>query len=165
MAESKRQKIVDVIRARFQNIRTTNGYETNLGSNVLVWRTQPIVAAQLPALTIRDHTEEAEPFVSGRQDHHHRLFIEVEFATGPATTSKITADDEARKCLADIIKAIGVNIKWPDADGDLAFNTLPDQNGRAGTNQIVVEQEGNTVAKGVYRFIVEYRTQRWNAYS
>lgn len=169
MADSIREQIMQLVKARFETIQTANGYETDLGSNVFLWRDlnlQPFAESELPACNIRDYREEHEPKISGRADHHHTLFVECELATGvTAAGGSIDGDKRVRKIISDVIKSIGTTTNgetgnyWTNAAGTkLAFNTLPEE------NQMGVAQQGKTIATAFYRFKIEYRTQRWNPY-
>ena len=59
----------------------------------------------------------------------------------------------ARKALADVIKAIGTDDKW----GGLARRTLPKK------DEITVDQESDRVGGARIEFIVEYSRRPWEA--
>jgi hypothetical protein len=163
MADSIREQIVELIRERFETILTANGYETDLGANVFIWRdtnAAPPAASELPLLNFRDVREETEPKVSGRTDHHHTLFGEAEIVAGTTSAGGNTdAAKQVRKCISDVLEAIRSDTRWTDADGSmLAFQTWPMD------NEMVVDQSGRTIGGAKVRFKVEYRTQRWNPY-
>jgi hypothetical protein len=177
MADSIRQQIIALVKERFQSIRTANSYETELGAHVFVWRDLdkvPVSEAELPLLNIRDLRRETEPQVSGRADHHHTLFLELEIVAGVTNAGGNTdAAVQVRKCISDLEEAINaVTNGWagtywanstPDANDPtkgtkLAFLTLPMD------DEMVVDQSGRTISGAKMRIKIQYRNQRWNPY-
>lgn len=164
MADSIREQIVELIRDRFESILTANSYETDLGSNVFVWRdlnNAPATAAEIPLCNIRDVREETDPALSSRTDHRHTLYIECDIVAGTTNAGGSTdAAKQARKCISDVLEAIGTDTRWTDAGGAmLAFQTWPMD------NEMALDQSGRTIAGAKIRFKIEYRTPRWNPYS
>jgi hypothetical protein len=148
MASPRRQTLVDAIKTRFQGILTAGGYETNLGSNVTVWRCGDFTDDELEALDIRDTEDNTSEEILTK--HHHQLTIEVRAVDKTATASAATG----RKMIADILKAVSTDRKW----SAIAFNTTP------GKTDMSVEQSGKTVVKVFVSFTVHYRTQPFNDY-
>ncbi len=140
-----RQSIIDAIDTQLKTILIANGYDTDLGSNVFEWRQVPLQESELPALIYRDVTSEIEIIVLDR--HTHILNLEVEVKTQPGSTS----GSLARKMIADVIKAIGVDHTW----GALAIKTDPV------SSEIVFEQHEKIITGAIINFEITYRTDLW----
>lgn len=140
---SMRQQIIDAMDARFKAIKIANGYNTDLGNKVYRWKTTAIEAGETMALIYRDLT--ADVFESAHNKHDHRLSCEAEII---ALAGTIT-DNEVRKMLADVIKAIGANPFW----SGLAITTKI-----TGHSIDAIEQMDKIVGGGKVTFEVHYRT-------
>jgi len=138
-----RQQIMDAVKARLQSITVTNGYNFNLGNNVYEWRVKPLTMTTLPALAYRDVETDIELI----EAHRNRLNIEIEILNNSSII-------DMRKMIADVYKAIGVDIQW----GGLALNTYPRG------DRIIREQEEQTITGAVINIIIEYRTKEWEPY-
>jgi|GEM_PF-775425 len=155
MADSVRQKIVDAVKTRFQSITVANGYETNLGNKVFVWRdtgAAPFEESELPAVVLFDAKDEIVQQLSRIQ--HHKLLMVADVVTDDATQST-----QIRKLVADIYKAIGVDIYWTVESVRLAFDTDPMQ------DEFDVRQEERVIASARVQFTIQYRTLSWNPYT
>lgn len=51
---SRRQQIIDALAIRLHTITLVNGYATNAGVNVFVWRKHPVTPAETPCLLVQD---------------------------------------------------------------------------------------------------------------
>ena len=148
MPESRRQELVAAVLARFKGIRIADGYETNLGLNVSEWRTDPMQEGEKDLLNLRDTVSPIlEEDTIGA--HTHNLTVEVDLLSVNETPAT-----QYRKMIADVIKAIGVDLTW----GGLAEHTEP------GAEELVVEQASRKVIGGLVRFTVIYSTARWTVY-
>jgi hypothetical protein len=168
MADSVRQQLADAIKTRFQTILIANGYQTNIGQNVFLWRNlerDPLNESETQLLSLSDWKEITEPKISSQGDHHRTLFWHVEAENVVAVTE---ADAVGRKILADIEKVLGIDIKWMTTPGNLttalAFNTLPVDT-QDGTSLMEVEQRDRVIVSVKYQFKIEYRTPRWDAFT
>jgi hypothetical protein len=152
-ATPKRTLIVQAVQTRLVAITAGATYNFTLGATkVLVWRdlkSQPWTVGELPALTIRDGIEQVRQALSGI--HLHELPLDIM----GAVTSSTLPEDEARKLLADIVTAIGVDRKW----SGLAFDTDPIAEG------IEVAQEGEHIAGARVQIVIKYRTNSFNPYA
>ena len=147
MADSIRQQIIDAIETQLGTILTTNGYETNLGSNIFVWKPEPFAATEVPGADIQDQEETIDLAV---WLHEHSLTLAVK-VVGSGTT--VTAD--LRKYIADVTKAVGVDLTWGSLAQDTAFS---------GTDLIEVEVN-DKVRMGVQmNFTVQYNTAPFDPY-
>jgi len=111
-----RQQIVDAIVTRFKDISTAGGYQTDLGTRVFLGRTTEPVESECPALNIWDTDEDNARRLN--RIHEHRLKIQA-FVYQAGST--VAGGAYVRKAVADIFKAIGVDVTW----GGLALDTEP----------------------------------------
>jgi len=145
MANEVRQRIVNAVETRLRGITTGNGYNTNLGNNLSVWRdliNAPLDPSELPAGSIWDTEEETSEMVSSR--HEHRLMFEVHVAGA--------TDAVVRQMLADLYKAIGTDRLWVVAGSQLAQRTDP-----VGS-QMGIAQKGSAIVGATFKFRIVYRT-------
>ncbi|MHC1697778.1 MAG: hypothetical protein AB9919_06920 [Geobacteraceae bacterium] len=143
---SKRQSIVNAIETRMKTILTTNGYATNAGQHVFVWRTTDIPETEMPSICIYDSDcpIDYENTPVGLQGH--RLTVDL---VGDAKGA--SAQVEVRKINADLLKAIGTDPTW----GGLAIDTDLISHG------INIEQGDKKIGAGVVRVEIPYRTPLW----
>jgi len=149
METNIRQSIVTALDTLFKTIKTTASYETNLGSNVHWWRGEAVEVSELPALLCRD-TVQTIPQTGGGQEHTMFLTVEI----------YCTASDAGvvmRKCIADVIKAIGTSLTLGGLVADI-------QTGGSGESTYV-DHEGRKVFVTSLVFQVLYETLNWNPYS
>ncbi len=151
MADSKRQKIINAVDARLKTILVTGGFETDLGKNVFAWRSEPLQASELPGLIYRDVSQEVSDDEAAIGQHEYELTVEVEIIA----QSGATTGSQLRKMIADVIKAIGVDITW----GALAQRSNPV------SDSINFEQAEKVIAGALVTFTIIYRTNQWDAYT
>lgn len=152
MADSLRQKIVDAIIVRMSSILTTNGYVTNIGSNVHDWRTQ-LHEDELPAVSVCDLTAEivTPDGVSNPRRVAHRLGVQIRIhAVRNETPANI------RAMIADVTRAIGTDDRWHSGGVGLAMTTRPVRDG------FLIPQETFEVIGGFVEIEVSYLTEKWN---
>jgi len=158
-ADDIRQKIVDEIETRIGTITTGNGYETNVGSNVAVWRDMeraPFPSDNLDAANVKDVTTVETREEQAMGTTQHTLTVHVEFAT---QQTSIATDAHLRKILADIIKAIGTDRRWNDGTENLAWDT------RVVSTAIDVKQVEEIIGGGQLVFEVVYTTLDFDPYN
>lgn len=150
MADSLRQQIINAVDTRLKTIKIANGYETDLGLNVNRWKTIPVSSDKEYELIYRDPIEDvtAENIAIGR--HEHTLHMEIEIITKADSIS----DNQVRKMIADIEKAIKVDETW----GVLAQRTIPE------SNEINVLQSEKIIGGVIFRFAIIFRTNKWDSY-
>lgn len=102
----KRELIMSDLDTRLKAIKTTGGYLTNLGNNVFAWRDNEVKDNEMPAIIYRDR-------IAGKRSDgpigKTRWTLQVDFillVQGNPT--------EVRKCIADLLKAVGggVTARW-----------------------------------------------------
>ena len=152
MANSVRELIVNAVGVRLQAITVANGYETNLGAGLNLWRVTDFADSELPVMNLRDVECVTDQLIGNH--HEHRLKLEV------VAVSKIGGSDDnagvtSRRMLADIWKAIGVDRKW----SSLALDTNPLR------DSTQVEQEKHLLISVKVEFEIKYRTQSYNPYA
>lgn len=148
MADSKRQDIIDAIETRMKTILVAGGYETNLGSNVFIWKATPFQSTEVPGVDVRDVDDISEAQTVGEEIHT----MPIECRCHVGTTASMT---DVRKITADINKAVGVDVTW----SGLAEDTTQVQGGLA---DIEIGNEVNTIV--VVKFSITYVTGRYDSY-
>lgn len=150
---SLRQKLVDRMRLRFAGITVAGGYQTNLGQSLHEWRSERL-PADANGLILRDEVAQT-PLPeknTGRWKRCLKVAVDLVIAESAEQAT------EARKALADVVKAIGVDPLWKDADGhELADRTIP------GDEHIMADREGNWIGGARLEFVIEYFTAPWSA--
>ena len=149
MANSIRQQIVTALDTLLKGIKTTAGYETNLGNNVHWWRGEPVTIAEMPALLCRE-TVRTTSQTGGAQEHDMTVTIEIHVNSG---------DDGAtmRKAIADVVKRIGTSLTLGGLVADIQYGS--------GGEGSYVDHDGNKIFVTALSFSVLYETLNWNPYS
>jgi hypothetical protein len=159
MADDIRQKIMDEVVVRFTTITTGNGYETNIGNSVSLWRdlkSTPLVGDELDAVNIMDVTTSTEKSQQPTGISMHTMEVRAEAAT---QGTAIARDKQVRKMLADMVKAIGTDRKWTVSGTVLAWDTSIE------STEIDVEQGGEVVGQCQLIFNIMYRTLDFDPYN
>lgn len=141
---SKRQQVVDALEARLKTITKVNGYASDLGRNVFVWRPLPVPEEVLPCAILRDTVSPTQETFG---EHLHRMATEVE-VIGAGTD----APEQVRAMVADITKAIGT---------DRTFGSLV-QEVNPVSEDFQVEQASKKLGSALLRFEVIFTTTPWN---
>jgi hypothetical protein len=102
MSTSIRQLIVTALDTLLKTIKTTAGYNLNLGNNVFWWRDTPLQISELPAICCKD-TNDTMVRVTGQDEHS--LAIELTIALESSDSGAT-----ARQAIADVIKALSTKI-------------------------------------------------------
>ncbi|MDD5774365.1 MAG: hypothetical protein PHS64_00305 [Candidatus Omnitrophica bacterium] len=153
MADSKRQQIVDKIKARFGAILQENGYATDIGKNVYFWRTVALGQNNLPAIICRDRLR-TDWGTIGAWDRY--LDVEIEMYLKPDISGDFDgADYVMRQVLADLETAVGSDVKWDDLAEDTHVIENP---------EIDIAARDNVYVAALARMTVEYQTLPWNPY-
>ena len=96
---STRQEILDSLEARLQTITKVNGYLTDAGLHLYMWRKTPFTQAEYPALLVVDRLVERGYDSASISTVETKLTVEV--------IAIDTGADEARKVEEDVVKALG----------------------------------------------------------
>ena len=150
---SKRQQIVDAVKARFALISVANGYLTDIGLKQTehhpTAKSADPADEELPAHDVRDEAEETQVSDrnSGTYERRLRVTAVAELLEADATAAN------ARKALADMIAAVGVDPKW----GGLARYSIPVD------DEVTVDEEGQRVGAARLTFEVVYNRKPWEA--
>lgn len=148
MADSKHTDVVQAVAARMATILVANGYETNVGQNVFVWKTDDFDEDTVPGMDIRDVQSVDQP--QSPSIHTHRLTFEVRLVAASASST-----DTVRKMIGDVYKAIGTDMKW----GGLAVWTDWEQ------HKMQVNQLSRRVSGALVQFSVVYRTNAFDPFN
>ena len=150
--DSHRQKIVSAVAARLAMISPANGYQTNIGSKVHIWRSTQFGPEDLPGINIRDTVCETEG--AAAQIHLHKLTLEIEALVSDGLNTPATC----RKAAADLLTCIGKDRFWTVDGVRLAYDT------RVMSEELAVEQEGIFVGGVALTIQVWFRTESFNPY-
>ena len=145
---SVRQSIVNAVETRLKTIKTANGYETDIGSNINVWQVVDFQETELPAIDIRDTAESVE--VRGG-NHVCTLTVEIEAKVSGATSGVVMRD-----ILADIIKAVGTDSTF----SGLVQDSRPLQNESFGFGK-----RDKTIASILMTFEMRYLVKAFQPYT
>ena len=95
--DSIRQQIVTRIELALRDILVVNGFKSNAGQNVHVWRAIPFKETELPGIVLRDLDEPIAEDSRYTQRHHRSLHIQIEIVCqGTASAAQY------REILADV---------------------------------------------------------------
>lgn len=151
MPVNKRQLAVDALVAALVKIRKKDGYETDAGLHVYLWRAVDVPPRDLPALIVRDiDTPTQESF----GEHHHAMEVQVE-GLCLAASEQVPADVVARRLIADVVKAIGADLTLGGTAADV----------RPQTESMLAEQESRKLLGCRLTFTVLFTTETWNPYA
>jgi len=157
MPDSIRQTIFDAVMDRMRLIKVAGGYETDIGHHVFEFRDmdgEPWGDKEAEGLNVRDIEEPAEDQNIRPHAHLKELFIELEFRALEDTTAH--AAKRARKIIADIEKALGVDKFW----GGKAQGTSP-----LSVNNLDVKKADRIYALCQLKFSITYRQLAFNPYA
>lgn len=141
MAISIRQQIVTGLLVRLRTILVSNGYETNLGSNIFEWKTTDFQPSEMPGAAVRD-VPEGPPVVRG-DIHMHVLGFSVEIKVSDADPATVL-----RAAVADVEKAVGLSPKFSTF---LVLNPVSNPD-------FDVEQNDSKLGSATVEFSVVYQT-------
>lgn len=96
---STRQDILGSLEARLQTIKKVNGYQTDAGLHVYLWRKTPFTSAEYPALLVVDRLVERGYDSASISTVETKLTVEI--------IALDTGADEARLIEEDVVKALG----------------------------------------------------------
>lgn len=148
MPDSRRQQIIDQLKTLLATVLISNGYKTNVGSNIFEWKSIDFQDSELPGIDVRDPDESVET-KGGR--HYYTLTIEIEAKVSASTTT-----NQAREVLADIETLMGSNQNL----GGLVHLVRPVQN-----ELLDFEKVNNKFGTVSMRLEVQYATKAFQPYS
>jgi len=138
-----RQQIVDAIKTRFEGITVANGYSFDI--DVFKERKTQICHEELPALVFMDTgISEAEGSIGGFR-WHLNILVWLSAEGG-------TSNDDIRKMLADVYKAVGSDYTW----GGLALYTMQPEG-----DEIFLDHEGNKITGAQVKLKIVYDAPPW----
>ncbi len=149
MGDSLRQQLVEKVAARLATISVANGYRSEAGAQVHVWRPASAVLdrANLPALVIRDTSDEVtDARTTGKT--YRALGFEIDVVVGE---SGEVAAESARHIIADVQEAIGSDERWD------SLARLSQWDG----DSMVVDQAERKLVMAQVRFTILYDHGRW----
>ena len=139
-----REQVVNVMADRFRQILITNGYNTDVGNSVFVWKDTPFSVEELPALNIRDESSDIEDLTNVTE--RIRLNIRTDIVV-----SNNDPIPTIRAILEDIRKAISVD----ETFGGLVLYT------RMMGDEIDSVSKEDLIASAFVRLYTVYEVPRW----
>ncbi len=140
-----RQQVVDSIADRFKTIRIANGYRTDIGAKVYVWKVAPWDPKDLSGMIIRDTTCE----IKGQVTQHHDWTLQIE-VDALAVGERVS--EASRNAEADILKCIGLTPRWTVEALSARMETT------SINTEIAVRHEETLMGVVRFRFEVAFRT-------
>ena len=146
----KRSVIIDTkVKARLQTITVANGYHTNLGNNIYVWRAtraQDYAEAELPAANIMDISDAVlnEEMAGSLNVWDRELTVKIKLICKDIATY--------RSAVADVYKAFNT----PDDTFDGNVITTSEQ-----ADETDVDEDEITLLGGEITIKALYRTNRY----
>lgn len=151
--KTKRQKIVDAMIARFQDISTDNGYQTDLGANVKDWAVH-FNEDDLPALSVCDHVAEAKKEFMDQTVTVRTMTVALRIFSAADALA-----EDLRILIGDVETAIKLDPRWMVDGRGLAIDTWPD------SERIIIPTPGSDEAAGAEIVIkVDFKTGTFDAY-
>jgi hypothetical protein len=145
---SRRQRIVDQIKALLMTVTVTNGFKTDIGSSVFEWKSTDFQITDMPGVDVRDPEEQV---ATRGTNHIYTLTIEIE-----AKVSASSSTNQSREVLADIQTLMGSNQNL----GGLVYKVTPVDN-----ELLDFEKVNNKLGSVLIRFEVEYATKAFQPYT
>lgn len=143
---TKRQQIMDAVKARMETISIGNNYSSNLGERIFVWRLSNLADTELPAIVIRDVSNSAvENATIGM--FRWALGIELQIICSDGSTTA----DQLRAMIQDVYTAIGTDTVWS------ALANLTTQP----SDEMQIVQEDRIIGGATIRFNIEYDSALW----
>lgn len=151
--DSKRQKIVAAVIDRMKEISTGAGYQTDIGATVADWETD-FDESDLPAIVVMDTVADVE-LVGGQPPASNQIYrLPVLIRVFLRSTDSAR---EARRMLADINRAVGVDRFWTSEGVQLAMWTRPLKEG-------IVPAENFEINGAAVELEIAYITESFNSY-
>ena len=139
---SRRQEIVDILKARLQSITVANGY-TNDIAKVDEWAMSKLQDKDMPALIVRDTGSSVDNGVSGSASY--RLSVEVDVLVSDKETTMATL----RTVMGDVLHAVGA-----ESDDFYEYRTFDG-------DEVLVEHQDKLYGANRMKFTVVYDAPVW----
>jgi hypothetical protein len=139
---SRRQEIVNILKARLQSITVANGYANDI-AKVDEWAMSKLQDKDMPALIVRDTGSSVNNGVSGSASY--RLSVEVDVLVSDKETTMATL----RTVMGDVLHAIG-----SESDDFYEYRTF---NG----DEVLVEHQDKLYGGTRMKFTVVYDAPEW----
>jgi hypothetical protein len=146
---------MDAIVTRMKTIKTSGGYNSNLGTSVYEWRdieNTPFGIDELPALNMKDADVDIYTEVISQWSHYLNVTFEV-YCVHTKTIAK-----EIRKLVEDVLKAVGTDPKFGIAT--VSYTDFEAVEGGKHMN-IKIETNERDIARAIFKLVVLYRTNYW----
>lgn len=141
---TRRQEIVDALKARLATIRTANGYDTNLGLHVFEWKVTAFAGTEMPGVAFRDTEQSVTELTGGFRN----VSLTVEFILGAASGAATAA--VVRQGIGDVVRCIDSDPTW----GGLAWDTTIQ------SDEMFMDHDGKLTGLAKVTSVVKYQTLR-----
>ncbi|ALV25030.1 hypothetical protein CIG2463D_1465 [Campylobacter iguaniorum] len=135
----KRQKIIDDLSKKMQEISIKNGYYSDIGSNVSVWKDS--LSDELPALILRDVSDN---LTHSNTTSQHSLNIQIDIIA-----KGLNASWDIRQMCSDVLRAFG---EYEQSSNLECLHS---------SSEFVAEQKESFYILAKMEFSVIYHTKRW----
>lgn len=147
---SIRQSIIDAVKTRLEGITIIGGYQTNIGQKVTEWQTYDPNDRELDCIMFRDPsakvTDPDEEDDNTEAWHYKNLALQIfVLSSGAATPATL------RKQIADVLKAVGVDVTW---SGHAIDTTLEG-------DETQIDQETKKIGASLVTLSIRYKTLKW----
>ena len=97
-----REQVVNAMADRFRQILTTNGYNTDVGNSVFVWKDTPFSVSELPAINISDESSTIEELTNSTERVRLNFRVDIVVSNNnPIPTIRATLEDIRKAILVD----------------------------------------------------------------
>jgi len=141
----KWQQIIDSLESRLKNILISNGFYTDAGNQVYLWRSAPFEVDEMPAINIRDRDDGLrQEWLGNPNRFDHELIVEIDLITASAET--------LRQMIADVNHAI---------NSDRTFDGLAIDTEYVNVAILTDEHNENIVKGGRLKIQIIYQTEKF----
>ena len=139
-----REQVVNAIANRFRQILVANGYNTDVGNSVYIWKDTPFSVEELPALNLKDEASDIEDLTNLTERIRLNFKVDIIVANNDPIPT-------VRAILEDIRKAISVD----ETFGGLVLYT------RMVGDEIDSVSKEDLIASAFVRLYTVYEVPRW----
>ena len=145
---SIRQQVIAYVVQMLKRIRTVQGFNTDLGESVYVWRAVPVTPQELPIIVLRDVGCSFADHAGYKYEHKVSFEVEATFVPSHDDTS-------ADLCAAheDMYKALF----WT---GDMSLGAIALDLQLTGSDTSLEQEGDGPIGTVLFRFDVTFRTLR-----
>jgi hypothetical protein len=144
-----RQDIISALAIQLGKIKVADGYHTDCGLNVFLWKSAAVEKTDLPCIILQD--EKNDFLIEGVHVVANAFTQWLSVSLVIVLSQGGTTDTMMRQAFADVYRAIGTD----DTYGGIALQT------RLISDEIQIQQEARTIAAGVVKIEIMWRTGKY----